>query len=78
MLVRFDDESYSLERRTIGIVAESTEIEIRLTPQLVCVNPVFEIAGGSPQLKSITLDDQPLQASDWRWDGQRLWLNVCG
>lgn len=69
-------ESYSLERRTIGLVAHGPDIAIKLTPQKVCVNPVFEIETSHVKVLEVRLNDSPIPQSDWAWDGKTLWTNI--
>ena len=73
---RLGVESYSLERRAIGLVAESRQIRVKLKPENVCVNPVFEIAHATSKLMKVTVDDMVLPESKWSWDGRTLWLEA--
>ena len=73
---RLGVESYSLERRAIGLVAESRQIRVKLKPENVCVNPVFEIAHASSKLVTVTIEDTVLPEDKWSWDGRTLWLDA--
>ena len=69
-------EPFVLERRAIGLVAESPTIRITLIPSEVCVNPVFEIGSTVGDLGSVTVDDRSLPAEKWSWDGKTLWIDA--
>ena len=72
---RLASESYVLERRAMGLVAESTCVSIKLRPADPCVNPVFEITNHTAPLRDVTLNGATLPSQDWTWDGKTVWLN---
>lgn len=71
---RIGVESYSLERRAIGLVAEDRRIQLKLKPVEVCVNPVFEFPNTNQKLVNVTIDGTTLPSQSWTWDGRTLWL----
>ncbi len=73
---RLEFESYVQERRAIRITLEKAEVTITLKPVAPCVDPVFEIAGSSGKLLSVTLDGRPLPQSSFAWDGRTLWIKA--
>ena len=73
---RLGEESFVQERRAIRLIADRSEIELRLRPEEVCVNPVFQIAKAPAPLRHVTINGNPLPSEKWTWDGQTLWLNA--
>lgn len=73
---RLDIPSYSPERRALRLVAERTDIAIKLKPTERTVNPVFEIDRVSRQLANVTLDGEILPATAYAWDGAVLWIKA--
>jgi hypothetical protein len=73
---RLASESFAPERRAIQMIAEAKSIAVRLRPQGVCVNPVFEIRNAPSQLLRVTLDKSAVARESYAWDGSTLWLNV--
>jgi hypothetical protein len=73
---QFAAESYSLERRSIGLIAESSTIAMKVIPDEICVNLAFEIQGACGDLMDVTLDNVGLPRDDWAWDGKTLWINA--
>lgn len=77
---RVDFPSYSPERRAMRLIVEQTSIQARLTPQVVTVNPVFELTpapgvtlGRTPR---VLIDGKSLPANAYAWDGETLWMRV--
>jgi hypothetical protein len=69
-------ELYTPERRALCLTAEKQTVTITITPAGRCVNPVFELKDAPPMLATVRLDDRPLAADSYRWDGRTLWLNT--
>jgi len=68
-------EPFVPERRAIRLITEEPLVQIQLTPNTICVNPVFEINTlGSPQ--EIRIGKKPLAKESWQWDGATLWINA--
>ena len=76
MGARLADESYVQERRAIGMIVESPDVTLNLTPAEFCVNPVFELDGAMKPLDRITVNDSEWPANKWAWDGHVLWLDL--
>ncbi len=64
------------ERRALCLTVENPSVTITITPDGHCVNPVFELAHAPKTLSAVRLDDRPLAADRYRWDGATLWLNA--
>jgi hypothetical protein len=73
---RLEGTSYAQERRAIRLIAESPITTITMRPSEACVNPVFEIRHAPSRLLRASLNEVPLPAGSWAWDGKVLWLNV--
>ena len=73
---RIELESTVLERRSIRLVVLDSTVQITVKPTVKCVNPVFELVGAPPALRSVTLGGRALKASEFAWDGKTLWLNT--
>lgn len=73
---RLASESFAPERRAIHLIAEAPAITFTLRPQVVCVNPVFEIRNVASRFLRVTLDESPLPRESYAWDGKTLWLNI--
>jgi hypothetical protein len=73
---RLADEPYVPERRAIGLNAETSRIELTLTPRKVCVNPVLEISGWASNDLELWINKNRLTARDYAWDGKVLWINT--
>ncbi len=69
-------ESFVLERRAIGLVADSNELTLQLRPSGISVNPAFEIAKASPHLREVLINGKRLNPHNWTWDGSTLWLDA--
>ena len=65
--------SCSAERRALRIVAESSQIEIRLKPGVHTMNAVFEIEAAPQKLDFVSLNGKTLPPADYAWDGATLW-----
>jgi hypothetical protein len=70
---RIDFPSYSPERRALRLVVEADDVEIKLTPGVRTINPVFELDQAPKYLASVTVDSEPLPADAYAWDGATLW-----
>lgn len=73
---RLDFPSYSPERRAMRLVAEAPSIEIKLTPAVYAMNPVFEIDNAPNVLTGVTLNDKALALDAYAWDGATLWVRA--
>jgi hypothetical protein len=73
---RLEAESYVPERRAIRLVVEEPTVVIEIKPIGACVNPVFELAGAPATLTEVALGSRSLDAKDYAWDGQTLWINT--
>jgi hypothetical protein len=73
---RLESESFAPERRAIRLIADDSTIALTLQPASICVNPVFEIRGALPNLSQVMLDESPIAAERFAWDGHTLWLNI--
>ncbi len=51
-------------------------VEITISPNVRCVNPVFEIKNAPKTLRAVRLNDQEMDTARYRWDGKTLWLDV--
>ena len=47
-----------------------------LDPSTPCVHPAFELLKAPKTLSAVELNDRPLAATDYAWDGHVLWLNA--
>ena len=47
-----------------------------MTPEPVCVNPVFELEAAPEGGLTILRDGHKLGADSYAWDGHVLWLNA--
>jgi hypothetical protein len=73
---RIDFPSYIPERRAIRLIAQSTSIDIELTPIVHTINPVFEIDHAPRDLVAVTIDGKELPADSYAWDGGTLWMKA--
>lgn len=73
---RYDFDSYAPERRALRLVVEDKTVTITVKPAVRCVNPVFELVGAPKTPIRVTLAGRPLEAGQYAWDGQVLWLNA--
>lgn len=71
---RLGAESYALDRRAIGLVAESATITVECDPTEPVVNPVFEIARAPGVLSQVRINGRAVPATGFAWDGATLWL----
>jgi len=69
-------EPYVPERRALCLTAESKKVAITITPAGLCVNPVLKLKDAPKTLSAVRLNDQPLSADQYRWDGATLWLSA--
>jgi hypothetical protein len=72
---QFDLESYAAERRALRLRVQDQSVNIRLTPEPVCVNPVFELLAAPKGELTIKLNGRKVDLDRYAWDGQVLWLN---
>lgn len=73
---KLDFDSYVPERRAYRLNVEDKKVAITVKPVLKCVNPVFELAGASGKLVSVTLDRETLRPDRYAWDGKTLWVSA--
>lgn len=73
---RIDVDSYSEARRALRLTIEDREVSFRMTPQAVCVNPVFELSGAPGDILRVSVGALAVNANDMAWDGHVLWLNT--
>jgi hypothetical protein len=66
--------AYAAERRAIRLAIEADEVQIRIQPETVTMNPVFELAHAPGPLESIRFDGQALTSDDYAYDGNVLWI----
>lgn len=69
-------EGWSPERRCLAVAVEARSIEILVTPDDPCVNPVFELIGAIEGSPRIAIDGRPLAPGSWAWDGRTLWIDA--
>jgi hypothetical protein len=69
-------EPYSPERRALRLTVRNKTVAITIIPTGRCVNPVFELKDAPQTLSVVRLNDRPLPADEYRWDGATLWLGV--
>mgnify|MGYP007059388954 CR=1 FL=1 len=69
-------DGYQRSRRAIRLRADADRISVKITPNPVTVNPVFEIAGAPENLRSVYLDDVLLPSARYAWDGKTLWIEA--
>ena len=67
-------QGWKAERRAHRIGVAARVVTIRITPQVACVNPVFELAGAEGELDEVALDGRVLRGEEYAWDGETLWL----
>ncbi|MBN2294165.1 MAG: hypothetical protein JXM70_17190 [Pirellulales bacterium] len=73
---RLEAPSYLPERRAIHLVVEGKTVTIKIKPQTVCVNPVFELDGSQGKLKEAYLNNIALGPKQYAWDGKTFWLDT--
>lgn len=75
---RLDWPSYSPERRSMRLIAESPSMDITLVPKTGSINPVFELSFESSakpwKLAAVTIDGVTLAPDSYAWDGAILWI----
>jgi len=69
-------EGWSPERRSLAVAVEARSIEILVTPDVPCVNPVFEMVGATEGSPRVAIDGRPLAPGSWAWDGRTLWIDA--
>jgi hypothetical protein len=72
------DSYYAQDRRALCMTMQGVHkpVEITLTPAGWTVNPVFEIKNAPKTLRGVRLNNQVLDAGQYRWDGSTLWLSA--
>jgi hypothetical protein len=73
---RVEAESYIPERRAMRLVVEEPTVSIKIKPATPCVHPVFELQAAPKTLARVELAGRVLDAKDYAWDGQTLWINA--
>ena len=73
---RLDAEPYVPERRAIRLIVEDKIVTVAMRPSAPCVNPVFEFSSAPRKLVGVQLTDRLLDAKEFAWDGNTLWLNA--
>lgn len=69
-----DSARWDPTSRSFRIEVDSEDVELKITPREICVNPVLVFAGSIRKLNSVLLDGIPLAANRFVWDGKCLWL----
>ena len=67
-------QGWKADRRAHRIGVAARAVTIRITPQVACVNPVFELAGAGRELNEVSMDGRIFPRNQHAWDGQTLWL----
>lgn len=73
---RLADESFTQERRAIGLILESEHVTLKVKRVDACVSPVFEIQGATGALTDVFINESRLADQNWSWDGKVLWLDL--
>lgn len=71
---RVDLPAYVPERRALRILVEGSRVRLRLTPQRILVNPIFELVDAPPDLANIEIDGVPLEPDEFAWSSEVLWM----
>lgn len=69
-------DAYAPERRALRLQVHGPSITIRLRPEPVCVNPVFELEGAPKGKLAVMHDGRALPPEAFAWDGHVLWLDA--
>lgn len=66
------------ERRALCLTVDpaAKSVELKLTPDGWCVNPVFELKDAPKALKAVKLDGREIEAKRYAWDGKTLWIEA--
>ena len=67
-------EGWQADRRAHRISVTDSTLVIQISPQVTCVNPVFELVKADRELTEVSLDGHLLRPEEYAWDGQTLWL----
>jgi hypothetical protein len=51
-------------------------VKIKLTPEPVCVNPIFELEAAPRGELTVMRDGRKLDPDGYAWDGRVLWVNA--
>jgi hypothetical protein len=73
---RIELESTVLERRSIRLTVLDPTVQITVKPTVKYVNPVIELVGAPPALRSVSLGGRALKTNEFAWDGKTLWLDA--
>jgi hypothetical protein len=60
----------------LRVHVQGQAVNIKLTPEPVCVNPVFELTSAPGGELMVMRDGQNLGSDRYAWDGRVLWLNA--
>src|SRR4051812_4282110 len=71
-----DLDAYVPERRALRLRVQAPSVTIKLRPEPVCVNPVFELEGAPKGNLTVVLDGRGLASDSFAWDGHVLWLDA--
>lgn len=71
-----ETELYAPERRALRLIVEQPIVTVLLKPVEHCVNPVFELSSAPKTLKSVSVDEKPLDPARYAWDGKTIWLDA--
>jgi hypothetical protein len=69
-------QGWRADRRAFAIDVEQRKLEIRIAPENVIVNPVFELNDAPTPNLTVVINGKQLSADKFQWDGKTLWLNV--
>ena len=58
------------------MIVEQPIVTVLLKPVEHCVNPVFELSSAPKTLKSVSVDEKPLDPARYAWDGKTIWLDA--
>jgi hypothetical protein len=71
-----DLDGYVPERRALRLRVQGPSVTIKLKPEPVSVNPVFELEGAPKGKLTVTRDGRTLGGDSFAWDGHVLWLEA--
>jgi hypothetical protein len=73
---RLEPDAYVPERRALRLHVQGPSVTVKLKPEPVCVNPVFEFEGAPRGRPTISLDGGKVGDEAFAWDGHVLWLDA--